>query len=121
MNKSKWGDGPWLTEPDHLEFKHSGLSCYLHRMEMGHWCGYVAVPAGHPMHGMDYNHVNANVHGGLTYGRGEPPLWWFGFDCAHHNDYLPGIPYGGEYWTVEMVKEETMQLADQLSAMKGEK
>lgn len=69
----------------------------------GHWCGYVAVPPGHPLHGKDYDAVGADVHGGLTYANqcsgdichvpapGEPDdVWWFGFDCAHCWDFRPG-------------------------------
>ncbi len=35
---------------------------------MGHHCGYIAVPPDHPWYGKDYNDVDCDVHGGLTYG-----------------------------------------------------
>ncbi|TAA11265.1 hypothetical protein EA658_16510 [Pseudoxanthomonas winnipegensis] len=69
--------------------------------DMGHRCGYVAVPEGHPLFGVGYDEAKPaqldedgdgyfKVHGGLTYaaGNGEYPVeaagvWWFGYDCAH--------------------------------------
>lgn len=35
-------------------FEHAGLQCQTYRTEMGHWCGYVGVPADHPLHGKAY-------------------------------------------------------------------
>jgi hypothetical protein len=49
---------------------------------MGHRCGYVTVPDGHPCAGKDYNELNVDVHGGLTYALDNQ----FGFDCAHLYD-----------------------------------
>src|SRR5688572_11433893 len=103
VDKSEWGDGPWQTEPDRVEFEHAGLPCLMSRHPtLGHWCGYVAVPPGHPMHGKEYDSVEVDVHGGLTYGSacrghichvpkpGEPDdVFWFGFDCGHAGDYGP--------------------------------
>lgn len=43
--------GPWNDEPDHANFEHAGFPCMLHRNRMGGWCGYVAVPPGHVLHG----------------------------------------------------------------------
>lgn len=96
--------GPWMNEPDRVEFRHDGLPCLLKRTPFGAWCGYVGVPPGHPWHGRDYNDVSADVHGGLTYSRkcdesigichvpepGEPEdVYWLGFDCAHSCDLVP--------------------------------
>ena len=102
--KSTWGAGPWLTEPDRLEWRHAGLPCLANRNHHGVWCGYVAVPPGHPLHGKGYDDVDVEVHGGLTYADrcsehichvpqpGEPDdVWWFGFDCAHAGDFTPGL------------------------------
>lgn len=96
-----------------------------------------------------------DVHGGLTYsdfctdeqetgichvpGEDEPDnVWWFGFDCSHSRDYLPGTearlraiyaecPELGQrdpaidelfpttYKSLEYVKEEVRKLAAQLN------
>lgn len=96
-----WGEGPWVDEPDRYEFRHKGLPCLVTRHPvMGHLCGYVAVPPGHPWHGKSNPPVYC--HGGATYadsclGRvchvpepGEPEdVWWFGFDCGHGFDLCP--------------------------------
>ncbi len=104
IDKSPWGDGPWQTEPDRVEWEHAGFPCLALRHDRsGHFCGYVAVPPGHPLHGKPYDDASVEVHGGLTYASacdgsrichipkpGEPAdVWWFGFDCAHGGDYSP--------------------------------
>ena len=81
--------------------------------EAGHLCGYLGVPKGHPWYGRDYDSIDAEVHGGLTYseheirGGGSNPFvpkealirpyphdtaqdtYWIGFDCAHAGDLMP--------------------------------
>ena len=37
------------------EFNHSGYRCVVVMTEMGHRCGYVAVPEGHALFGVDYS------------------------------------------------------------------
>jgi len=104
FDKSTWGDGPWQTEPDRLEWEHAGLPCLANRNHYGAWCGYVAVPPGHPLHSKFYDDVDVSVHGGLTYASacdgaichvpkpGEPDdVWWFGFDCNHYRDLAPAM------------------------------
>lgn len=101
----KWGEGPWVAEPDRVEFYAHGLPCLMRRIVLGSWCGYVAVPQGHPLHGAGHNDERLNdiyAHGGITYAEacsgelchqakpGESEdVWWFGFDCAHAGDYVP--------------------------------
>lgn len=46
--------GPWADEPDSDRFEHAGLQCIVHRQDLGHLCGYVQVPDGHPLHGKGY-------------------------------------------------------------------
>jgi hypothetical protein len=64
---------------------------------------------------------------------GEPDdVWWFGFDCAHWMDVMPGLIYVQEevrkdydppydppetYKNQEYVMEEVTRLASQLAAM----
>src|SRR5437870_1777392 len=68
-DKSAWGDGPWLIEPDRCQWRHrSGLTCLaLRNMLFGFWCGYVAVPNGHPAYERHYDALDLSVHGGLTF------------------------------------------------------
>lgn len=132
-DRSKWGSGPWDGEPDRVEGKHAGLPTLALRNPMGGWCGYVAVPPGHPFHGQPYDeHYDLDVHGGLTYSDrcdgsrichipkpGEPDdVWWFGFDCGHSSDLLPGMRdygFGGTYRTLDYVRAEIQKLAEQLA------
>jgi hypothetical protein len=88
IDKTKWGNGPWQSEPDKVQWTDSatGLSCLALRNEhLGNWCGYVGVPEGHPLYHVAYSecpqHCEASwcehvpegrfeVHGGLTYSAG---------------------------------------------------
>lgn len=118
VDKSGWGDGPWQHEPDRRQWadQASGLPCLaIRHPEMGNWCGYVGVLPDHPWHGRERAELDefVTVHGRLTFagpsdrasprgqdsiwlqmGRhvpGLPELWWFGFDCAHAWDRIPGM------------------------------
>jgi hypothetical protein len=111
-DKSAWGDGPWLNEPDKIVWVDGAtdLDCMIHRGPLGSLCGYVGVPAGHPLHGSSYDDLDVDVHGGLTYAAecqpdatpefgichvpqdGRPDdVWWFGFDCSHASDAMPAF------------------------------
>lgn len=149
-DKSSWGRGPWHSEPDRVDFEHAGLSCLLLRGALGAWCGYAAVTTSHPLHGKGYDQcidstcgieycyehspsALLHAHGGLTYADacsgaichipkpGEPDdVWWFGFDCGHCDDLVPGmaryssIPERGIYRDLAYVRAETERLAEQL-------
>ena len=114
-NKTAWGTGPWLDEPDKVQWPDAatGLPCLAVRHpDLGHWCGYVGVGPDHPTYGRHYDDVMAEAHGGLTYGAfcadddkeqgichvagdGDfDPAWWLGFDCAHVGDLSPGSSSG---------------------------
>lgn len=144
MDKSGWGDGPWQAEPDRAEFEAHGFSCLAKRNHMGVWCGYVAIPPGHPWHGKRYDSVDPEVHGGLTYSApcqdddrpkreqichvpkpGEPDdVWWLGFDCGHGGDLMPShnefskFSMPGKYRDLAYAKAECESLAKQASNAK---
>ena len=52
------------------------------------WNGYVGLPLGHPLYGMELDNVDdlASVHGGLSWsdcslpGMESDGNWWVGFD-----------------------------------------
>jgi hypothetical protein len=103
--KKLWPPGPWMDEPDRVEFEHAGFPCIIRRVPLGNLCGYVAMPPWHPWHGQHYdNRGLPEAHGGLTYADfchgtichepkwGDPAnVWWLGFDCAHYMDLVPEI------------------------------
>ena len=102
----------------------------------------MGVPEGHPAFGEDYDGLNCDVHGGLTFAgecsdyhgehgichvpeQGRPErVWWLGFDCMHAGDISPehaalGIPVMGSmgiYRTLAYVRAECGSLAQQLGA-----
>lgn len=148
IDKSAWPRGPWDAEIDKRQWLDSisGLPCMIRRAgkELGHWCGYVGVPADHPLHGKDGDSIDVEVHGGVTFAGGcsggDPStsichvvspgeaddVWWFGFDCAHYMDFLPGMrgraraDIGDEvYRDQTYVIRETLNLAAQLAKMKS--
>lgn len=112
IDKSEWGDGLWQDEPDRVDWRDdaTGLPCLaLRNATLGHWCGYVGLPPGHPWHGKGYEDLlSLPAHGGVNFvskcDEGEGPdrvchvplpgepddVWWIGFDCGHYGDLSPG-------------------------------
>lgn len=57
------------------------------------------------------------VHGGITYSGADlegcrEGEWWFGFDCAHAGDLVPGL---GEY-RIKMTREEVLRSPEYVGA-----
>jgi hypothetical protein len=74
---------------------HEGFMYAVISMPLGHRCGYIRIPNGHPWFGKHYDDIEAEIHGGLTFSRmidpeEESPFpepgFWIGFDCAHWCD-----------------------------------
>ena len=74
------------------QFVYMDFPCVIIFQPMLHRCGYVGIPENHELYGKNYEDINVECHGGLTYGRNylygheETDLWWIGFDCAHYLD-----------------------------------
>lgn len=107
-----WPAGEWDDEPDKVHWidEETDMDCLIVRNGLGGLCGYVAVTEDHPFYGKDYDDVDVEVHGGLTFaskcqehvtedhgvchvpapGRSDN-VWWLGFDCAHLGDACPGM------------------------------
>jgi hypothetical protein len=138
----------WGTEPDKVQWtdKTTGLPCMIVRGPLGGLCGYVGVNPDHQYHGKDYGDVDVDVHGGLTFANKcheggtichtpkegeEKNVWWFGFDCGHSDDKIPGFVklsetvgirsfagFNGEtYKNLAYVKRQVERLASQLKAV----
>lgn len=112
----------WVDEKTELECK------ALRHPELKHWCGYVGIRADHRLYGVDYNDrelTGVSVHGGITYSdTDDGKVWWFGFDCAHVGDFVPGsagwfAPKNDytTYWTLEDVQDETARLAEAIDKL----
>jgi hypothetical protein len=136
METTEMGEGPWLDEPDYGAWRDGEFLCSINRSPLGILCGYVGVPVEHPAWGVDDDGA-VDVHGGVTYedfkdpqGSG-PGYWWFGFDCGHFRDYVPGVVAHerkmgfapmetvGSYKDWEYVRGEMAKMVEQLKA-KGE-
>ena len=87
--------------------------------------GYVVIPKGHLLHGVDYDEIEVDVHYGLTFGRYAEELdwdelkdvpqkykdgWIVGFDTCHYQDT-------SKNWTKERVQEETNRLRRNLKKL----
>ena len=130
MRERKTFKAPDADENERQWNSRVGLACMaLRHSTIGHWCGYVAVPAGHALYGKTdsevYDSVEIDVHGGLTYASDHSPrskpdgFWWVGFDCAHAGDLAPalGNSFSGDvYRDIDFVVAECERLAAQLTA-----
>lgn len=141
ISREGWSRGPWDTEPDFLAWVFAGHTCLVVRSPLGHLAGYVSVPKEHPLYGLNYHHprvrkARLECHGGLNHSAKAGPYdeWWFGFDCAHAGDLVPGlIPFLMQvaarlpafmdhlteltYCDLGYVKQDCEHLAAQLSAI----
>lgn len=91
--------------------------------------GYVQLPTNHPYYSRHYDEIPAWAPGGLTFSKSGV----IGFDTGHAFDVWTDEElqkYGGAsilaplpsehniYWTLDMVIQETKQLANQLGTIK---
>lgn len=98
------GYGEWIEEIDILEFEYGGYFAKIIRVFKkepfaekevyfgGHLCGYVKIPKEHIYYGKEWDDIDIDTHGGLTYNEIHEEHW-IGFDCAHIADYVPTMEY----------------------------
>ena len=84
MKPSKY----WDDNRTEREFEESGLQCCTRKNDLGHRCGYVALPKGHPLFGKSgdacyYIAPDLDVDGGITFANGTDDMWILGWDAAH--------------------------------------
>ena len=84
--------------------------------------GYVVIPKGHKLHGKDYDNIDVDVHGGLTFAANSDELDWeelieedkggyvVGFDCAHAGDNSENCPKRYVEKEAENLKEQLEKL-----------
>jgi hypothetical protein len=120
-------DKPWLTEPNDVLFMtDAGYPAQIRRNVITlTLCGYIYLPADHPLHGVWYDTLDydVDVHGGWTYSDSEGESWCVGFDCNHFYDYAPGmrerVGRDSAYRTIEFVTKELERTAKQFKAMES--
>ncbi len=115
-----------IKEGSEESFEYRGYKCQALRMgRLHHINGYVELPVGHKYHGMNYDNIPVDVHGGLTYSRLDGNgSWKIGFDTAHYGDlslhnlilFRDDSFFAEEstYRTMKYVVEEIKKLVDQL-------
>jgi hypothetical protein len=131
FDKAKWGEGPWIEEPDAVrwEDEQTGYRCVIERSLMGgHLCGYVGIPSNHPLYGKNwYDEIVRSLQvrrDGVTVAfkpNESHGIQWLGFDCGRVGDYSPvdrelGMNpiQGTTYVEWDEVKQEVENLARQL-------
>jgi hypothetical protein len=155
-SRERWpATGLWWLEPDRVLWAYDGSLCLIARNPMGALCGYVGVDVSHPWYDVKYSgntdsyddspEARVDVHGGVTFSGhcggslilccdrcfdGEPcrELWFFGFDCGHLGDVIPGMLAGrvvpfddnDSYRDVGYVIDQVESLARQLQQQQGE-
>ena len=122
-------DGKWIAVEGGGTYKDHEYIIVLNKS--GHRCGYVAIPPEHPysqtpeqertfMGGRPYKHwdydsLDIDVHGGLTFMSPEHGLkdlltvpcndMWVGFDCGHHGD-MCDVKMFKKYFGEEELKQK---------------
>jgi hypothetical protein len=102
IDRTGWAPGPWDREDDAALWVKHKLFGFALRHYRGAWCGYAAVPPGHPLWGAGTD-VPLDLHGhsGVNFAGDRSEFnsvlgvellgWWcFGFDCDHMMDLAPG-------------------------------
>ncbi len=105
----------WKDEPGLLVLPNMQGRVFIRRAGNGVLCGYVGVPSEHPLYGLGYfeiyelldsKDISVDCHGGLSWANQfeikaehlslyegvDLNCWFFGFDCAHLYDVVPGHP-----------------------------
>jgi len=88
----------------------------LNKHTIFHLCGYVGLPKWHKFYKKNYDKINIDCHGGLTFSgfRGnDSNLWFIGFDCGHAFDQSM-LSHNGIYRDVFYVKKEIRSIVNQL-------
>jgi len=136
----------WDDNRTEREFEESGLQCCTRTVDLGHRCGYVALPKGHPLFGKGWDACydvapELDVDGGITFANGTDDMWILGWDAAHawhrrdwsiaserlreraqeHPElYFDFYMEDGYMVDADMAEAETRRFARQLAELSGE-
>lgn len=107
--------------------KYLGFTYYI--LNLGtHPTAYIKIPENHKYYEKDYDEINLDVHGGLTYSSKQLCLeneviegWFIGWDYAHYGDYLGyeemfsrEFRTNGKKWTTEEILKEVKEACRKL-------
>ena len=92
-----------------------------------HPCCYIKIPEGHLFYKKDYDDIDLDVHGGLTFAGHNLDVapgvaddgFWIGWDYAHWGDYVGFESYTvhifpGKMWSVEELVADCKAAIDQI-------
>ena len=61
VDKTLWPAGPWMDEPDRVEWRYRDYPCLIVRNRLGNLCGYAGVNESHPYFERDYGALQGPV------------------------------------------------------------
>jgi hypothetical protein len=112
-----WGIGEWVEELDEFHWEYQGIKCEVHRNAtgeygclsgMGQLNGYIILPRNHPWEQLDYDKIDAVIHGGVTASSLlEDGSTRIGFDCAHFDDETPYTAEKGFRFMLTCTKKDS--------------
>ena len=79
-----------------------------------HPCAYIEIPKTNKFYNKNYEYIDINCHGGLTFGDfrdfGDGSKYYLGWDYAHFGDYsgvymFDMLPHGKKWKTEEILDE----------------
>ena len=93
-----------------------------------HPCCYIQIPKEHRYYKKNYDDIDINCHGGLTFSKSDlyfnpTESWWIGWDYAHGNDYmgyygldcLKGFDHSNDKkWTTQELLNDVKDVIKQL-------
>lgn len=86
---------PWESEPNYTRFKttHGYWAEVKRHPTLYHLCGYLHIPKKHPVYDWDSEKIERvfMAYGGITYQTKDEKRLVIGFDCAHADDFVPGV------------------------------
>ena len=114
-----------------MEGKYKNYQFYI--LNLGtHPTAYVEIPRGNKLFRKDYDEIDIDVHGGLTYSKDylqdiKEEGWFIGWDYAHAFDYcglyeddFPYINDGGKKWTTLEIFAHVTDVIDQIIKIEWE-
>lgn len=128
--RSEWRPGPWVPEPDLVEWHVEDVPLLIVRGHTGSLCGYIGLPSGHPLWGRDPmrsrgeqwsalpERITAARPSGAVFVSTRRPAdcWWLGFSAG---GFCPAasrdpMPESSEYSAIDEVRARVEALANAL-------
>lgn len=107
-----------------FEGTYNGYQFYI--LNLGtHPTAYIEIPKTNKLFGKDYDYIDINVHGGLTYASDhlqdiKKDTWFIGWDYMHYGDYsgydsITGLmPANSKKWTTEEMFDDVVNAIEQI-------